>query len=324
MNHVTISVIHGDALLTVADTLVLKYAQVPHGLDRTVISRFGASNNRVDHKLPHVGNHLFIDSSNIISTRNVLFIGVPTLEQFGYKEIRQFSRNALTFLASLAPDTRSVAITIHGAGYGLDETEAFESQIAGFTDSITAGMFPEQLEDIIIVEQSEGRAQRLQAVLKRLFPDGTLSLRRLKVLKESTTEILEFAGNGSESKKSVFVAMPFSEDFNDIFYYGIQGAVNAAGYLCERADLQSFVGDVMEWVKTRISSANFVIADLTTANPNVYLEVGYAWGLNKKTVLIVKDTTELKFNIRGQRCLPYKSIKDLETKLKAELINLRI
>ena len=124
------------------------------------------------------------------------------------------------------------------------------------------------------------------------------------------------------NKKRIFVAMPFASEFEDCFHYGIQGAVNASGYLCERADLQSFTGDVMEWVKNRIATADFVIADLTTANPNVYLEIGYAWGLNKKTVLLIKDTKELKFDTRGQRCLTYTTIKDLETKLKNELANL--
>ena len=28
------------------------------------------------------------------------------------------------------------------------------------------------------------------------------------------------------------------------------------------------------------------VADLTTANPNVYLEIGYAWGMGKPTVLL--------------------------------------
>ncbi len=76
----------------------------------------------------------------------------------------------------------------------------------------------------------------------------------------------------------------------------------------------------MEWVKQRISSATFVIADLTTANPNVYLEVGYAWGCGRPTVLIVRDTAdELKFDVKGQKCLVYKSIKQLEEILGREL-----
>jgi hypothetical protein len=76
----------------------------------------------------------------------------------------------------------------------------------------------------------------------------------------------------------MFFLLAAQPTFDDVFHYGIQGAVKSAGLLCERADLTSFVGDAMEWVKQRIRSATFVVADLTTANPNVYLEVGYAWG----------------------------------------------
>ena len=113
--------------------------------------------------------------------------------------------------------------------------------------------------------------------------------------------------------------MPFADEMSDIFHYGIQGAVNAAGLLAERADLSAFTGEVMEWVRTRISGANLVVADLTNANPNVYLEVGYAWGKGVPTVLLVKSTADLKFDVRGQRCIVYSSIKDLEQKLSNEL-----
>jgi hypothetical protein len=106
---------------------------------------------------------------------------------------------------------------------------------------------------------------------------------------------------------------------DDLFHYGIQGAVNAAGLLCERADLSAFTGDVLDWVKNRISSAKLVIADLSSANPNVYLEVGYAWGVRVPTVLLARDANELKFDTRGQRCLVYNSIKNLEDLLRNEL-----
>jgi len=55
--------------------------------------------------------------------------------------------------------------------------------------------------------------------------------------------------------------MPFSEEFDDVYYYGIQGAVNRVGALCERADLATFTGDVLSWVRERIRSASLVIAD---------------------------------------------------------------
>ena len=96
---------------------------------------------------------------------------------------------------------------------------------------------------------------------------------------------------------------------------GIQSVVCSAGFVCDRAALSAFTGDVLEWVRNRIKSASFVIADLTEGNANVYLEVGYAWGCGIPTVLLVRDTKHLKFDVQGQRCLTYKKIKDLEEAL---------
>jgi hypothetical protein len=121
----------------------------------------------------------------------------------------------------------------------------------------------------------------------------------------------------------VFVAMPFAPEFDDYFHYGIQQAVNTAGFLCERADLATFTGDVIVWVKERIDSARLLVADLSTANPNVYLEVGYAWGKGIPTVLLARDRADLKFDVKGQRCLLYTSIRRLEELLTRELGGLK-
>ena len=80
----------------------------------------------------------------------------------------------------------------------------------------------------------------------------------------------------------------------------------------------------MDRVRERVRTAKLVVADLTEANPNVYLEVGYAWGCGVPTVLLVKDAHHLKFDTRGQRCLPYKNIKGLEDSLTKELKALRV
>ena len=79
----------------------------------------------------------------------------------------------------------------------------------------------------------------------------------------------------------------------------------------------------MQWVRDRITSATFVIADLSDANPNVYLEVGYAWGREVPTILLVRDTKQLKFDVSGQHCLVYRKIKDLEEVLRTELEKLK-
>ncbi|OQP56846.1 hypothetical protein A3860_09690 [Niastella vici] len=327
MPGIKISVIDGDAFTTKADTLILKFAQEAHGLDRDVIGKFESMGYPIYEKLPCAWNFFFTGSKEVTNTKSLLFIGTPPLAYLKYKDIRSFGRIALISLAKADPKTKSIILTIHGPGFGLDEFEAFEAQVAGIVESITAGNCPPDLQEITFVERSEGRAERLQRVLKRLLPDGYIPPPKsggLKDMGNGSSETLRSAGYTSESKKSVFVAMPFDSDFDDCYHYGIYGAVNASGYLCERADLQSFTGDVMEWVKSRIMSADFIIADLTTANPSVYLEVGFAWGQNKRTILVIKkDTKDLRFDTQGQRCLLYTSIKDLETKLKAELVNLK-
>ncbi len=327
MAGIKVLVTHGDAFQIKADSLVLKFAQATYGLDRDIERKFEELGEPITEKFPKIGGYFFTDSKKITNTKSIIFIGVPTLRQFGYKEIREFGRKAFVSLASSDPSIKTVLMTIHGPGYGLDEIEAFESQLAGILDSISSDDIPDNLSEIIFVERSKGRATRLQNVLVGLFPTLEIPTQKsggIKQLKENSAETMRAAGYGSDSKKKIFVAMPFASEFDDCFHYGIQGAVNSCGYLCERADLKSFTGDVMEFVKERIATSDFVIADLTSANPNVYLEVGYAWGLNKKTVLLIKDTNELKFDTRGQKCLPYTTIKDLETKLKNELSNLKI
>jgi hypothetical protein len=89
-------------------------------------------------------------------------------------------------------------------------------------------------------------------------------------------------------------------------------------------DEQSFTGDVLDRMKTLIERAALVIADITGNNPNVFLELGYAWGLGRGTLLLAQrdegsGQTDLPFDVRTQRCLLYDDAVDLEQQLKAAL-----
>jgi hypothetical protein len=313
-----------DVLTFGADVLAVKYAQALYGVDAAVFSRIFAGSGNVKHLLPSPRQYKLVESGGRIKTGAVLFVGVESLRRFGYKEIREFAQRALATLGELVPEARHVALTVHGPGYGLDEAEAFESEIAGLFDAVAGGTFPTGLERITIVEIDRGRAARLGKTLSRMLPDGTMNAIREAARFDSTLpERLRTGGSASMAKPHVFVAMPFDEDMDDVFHYGIQGAVNAAGYLCERADISSFTGDIVEWIKERIMTAALVIADLSTANANVYLEVGFAWGRNKPTLLLVRDLGDLKFDVKGHRCIVYKKIKDLEDALRKELAQLK-
>jgi hypothetical protein len=323
---ISISVVRRDATETECDVLVLKHAQALYGVDAYAVSKLEAAGVSVAPLLPKLGEVRLIKTAGVIAAKAILFIGVRSIWSFDYASIRDFACQALSSLSSLSsqPTTRRIVLTAHGVNYGLDESESFRAEIAGLLDSIARGQYPQALEQIMIVEIDEGRAKRLQSILEKVLPSGEVTTpdrgRTTLGPLSRAHDFLSDVGQGSRHKPHIFVAMPFTEDFDDRFHYGIQRAVQSAGFLCERADLANFVGDVVSWVRDRIESASFVVADLTNANPNVYLEVGYAWGHQIPTILVVSDMKDVGFDTRGQRCLVYgNSIQRLEELLKKEL-----
>jgi len=320
-----IDIQESDALKVRADVLVLKYAQGFYGADSLVFSKLAILYRNLEKRLPKPNDFLFLESLGSLGSKYILFTGVVELYNFRYKEIRDFALNTLQHLAGMKPDISHVCFTLHGANYGLDETEAFESEVGGIAEAIAKGLYPSSLKRISIAEINEPRAKRLSAILGELLPEGLIKSEVMGGLARRSMETgrLIEAGINSEEKPLIFVAMPFDKKMDDVFYYGIRNAVNKAGFLCERADEIVFTGDILDLIKRRICKASLVIADLTTANPNVYLEVGYAWGLGIPTVLIAQDAQELKFDVKGQKCVIYSGIRELEEKLCRELVNLR-
>lgn len=323
---VAIEAIHGDVFAYRADVLALKFAQHLFGVDQQVVSQLVKRGTDLRTRLPSIGKTLLVQSENVVPTRELLFVGVEPVGRFDYETIRVFARHVLLALQEQRPATEHVAITLHGPGFGLDEAEAFRAEIAGLLDAIEEGRLPGQLHRISIVERDRDTSRRMQQILETILPHGIIEAsddRSQPSSIGSARSGLDSVGRDSRSKPLVFVAMPFAEEYADRFHYGISGAVNAAGFLCERADMASFTGDVIAWVKDRIDNAALVVADLTSANPNVYLEVGYAWGRGVNTVLLVAHGDELKFDVRTQRCLSFRSIRHLEELLTAELTSLR-
>ena len=332
-----IRVLQGDVLEIAADVLVLKYAQAPYGVDNIVVDRLEAAGIAVRNTLPKPDGYKLIDTRGQLTAKCVLFVGVVGLRDFGYEAIREFSKRALSSLVIGKPSASHVALTLHGAGYGLDESEAFRAELAGILDAVEIGDSPPEIKLVTIIERNPSRARRLQTLLKTIlanptseptldqgdvWPKGGPAIGE-RAIATGQVERLRSAGAQSMAKPHVFVAMHFAPEFDDAFHYGIYQPVNAAGCLCERADLATFTGDVIAWVKERIDSARLLVADLSTANPNVYLEVGYAWGRGVPAVLVARDTAELRFDVKGQRCLVYNnSIRQLEESLAKELKSL--
>lgn len=317
-----------DALKIKADVLVLKYAQEFFAIESLVYSQLAISYKDITTKLPEPNDFLLLEAPGELGASQVLYCGVVDILKFRYKEIRDFAFRSLKHLAEVKPDTQHICLTLHGANYGLDEAEAFRSEVAGLVDAIEKGLFPSSLRKITIAEFYEPRATLMRKILADSFPNGVIKTesggREIAFRRDiGAIDPLSEAGITSEAKPLIFVAMPFDKKMDDVFHYGIRNAVNNAGFLCERADEISFTGDILDLIKRRIKKASLLIADLTTTNPNVYLEVGYAWGLGKPTVLIAQDVQDLKFDVKGQKCIIYSGIRELEEKLSAELLGLK-
>jgi hypothetical protein len=329
---------HGNIAETSADVVVLKYARSFHGADRYVaqlLTHAGVSEGSVQ---PADGAYSYVDSHGAIAAPQALFMGVVSLAAFDYEHIRQFACDAPSVLATQAPGTRHVAFTIHGPGYGLDEAEALLAEFEGLFDAVQHGLLPRDLEQITIVDRNDDRIQRLRSALDAHLRQGTyaalanatdgylLEVSTVPATRLDTGVDRLAPGPGAshaDVKRHIFVAMPFSTHLKDVYYYGIEGPVHAAGFLCERIDHVSFTGGIVEWICQKIDTAAAMIALLTDSNPNVYLEVGYAWGKGIPTMLLASNLQELAFDVRGHRCLVYDGIKDVEHQLTRELSDLK-
>lgn len=88
------------------------------------------------------------------------------------------------------------------------------------------------------------------------------------------------------------------------------------------------VGPIHESMFAEARDAEVYIADLTGANPNVYLELGVRWALRDRvTVPIVQSIDDLKFNVGSSRVILYypdiiiKAIDDIVTTILDGLSN---
>lgn len=102
----------------------------------------------------------------------------------------------------------------------------------------------------------------------------------------------------TKPKPFCFVLMPFDDAFDDTYELGIKEACNKAGAYCERVDEQLYEGSIVERIYNQIDKADFIIADMTGRNPNVFYEAGYAHALGKRVVLLTKNADDIPFDLK--------------------------
>lgn len=121
-------------------------------------------------------------------------------------------------------------------------------------------------------------------------------------------------------KTFAFVLMPFDNDFDDIYKLGIQQAAKEKDVVAERVDEQIYTESILERIYRQIDGADFIIADMTGKNPNVFYEVGYAHAKGKICTLITQNTDDIPFDLKHHRHLVYDgSITKLKSMLADDI-----
>ena len=117
------------------------------------------------------------------------------------------------------------------------------------------------------------------------------------------------------TKPLCFVLMPFGRkpdadgrliDFDAVYEEFIKPAIEAAELESIRADEEVVGGIIHKPMFERLLLCEFAVADLTTANANVFYELGVRHAvLPATTVLLFGGATHLPFDVALLRALPY-------------------
>lgn len=121
-------------------------------------------------------------------------------------------------------------------------------------------------------------------------------------------------------KALCFIDMPFGKkpdlasgteiDFDHVYKAAIKPAIEAVGLEALRGDDEQTGGIIHVAMFARLLMAEFVVADLTIANPNVFYELGIRHAAKPFTTVPIFATTQaLPFDVGLIRAIPY-SLED--------------
>lgn len=123
-------------------------------------------------------------------------------------------------------------------------------------------------------------------------------------------------------KNRIFFIMPFSDDF-DIVYGGIKSLLNKEDYICTRVDEVNGSTPIINKILTEILKAQFIIADLTGCNPNVFYELGVAHTFKdaQNIILLKQKDSKVPFDITHLTYMEYEknNLKYLVAQIKQTL-----
>ncbi len=117
-----------------------------------------------------------------------------------------------------------------------------------------------------------------------------------------------------------FVAMRFSDEYNEMYKNGIEEALEECGYEKPfRVDMKEHNGKIDDEIISMINQSSLLIADFSEDRGGIYFEAGYAMGRKTPVIFTCKEgnTDNLHFDTRQYNHIVWKTPEDL----KEQLIN---
>lgn len=123
-------------------------------------------------------------------------------------------------------------------------------------------------------------------------------------------------------KRQALVLMPFAKEFDDV-YRTVKEVFEHFNYRCKRMDDIQYVGNVIEMLYEKIEESEFIVADITRNNPNVFYEMGYADALSKIVIILKHQSSTAPFDVHVRRALNYENTAQLKDELIATIKTLK-
>ena len=109
----------------------------------------------------------------------------------------------------------------------------------------------------------------------------------------------------TDAMQSVFVLMPFDEDFQLVYDHFLRPRLEEVGFKVSRADDIQSQQNILRDIIKGIAESNLIVADLTNANPNVFYELGIAHAFGKPVLLVTQSIEDVPFDLKSYRLVEY-------------------
>jgi hypothetical protein len=135
-------------------------------------------------------------------------------------------------------------------------------------------------------------------------------------------------------KKSCFVISPIGKRGSEtrkhtdqVFNHIISPIVKQLGFSPERSDHIEQTGKITDQIFERLLSADVVIADMSTHNPNVFYELAIRHVIKKPCLHLIMESDTIPFDVHGMRAIFFDlanpdSVQEAKESLERHLNNL--